>query len=571
MSSHRLAWKSIVERGRPESSCPPGQPSYPPPPAPMKRGAAPMPWLASKRGPTFSSIPSFPFCSYAPQFSAFCRPTPTAFAYSAHSVPPPPPTQLPVPPPPPSRGDFSSESNHYVTTAQVNERIEKNPSCSIRCTPVKGQRENSVTNSHCANQRLSDYTLGRPNPPSHFSYTPLSAANPSFPPPPSTPPPPFVSSPSTEFQQRKTGYPVKPKTGAYCDVCEKVYTTEKRLQQHIEEEHVTCDEEGCTYRSTYYFFSTLLALKFNAECSVDYHDDSSTSPFEEQRRVCSSSHFVGLLCFWESIINSLQETKNWILSRKENFPTKATIELKKMAASTHQREIAIVKKKASRSVLERMLRDAMKSAFGRRLVAKKPESAFIPLLPKMLLTPPTALESISNHPQKDRRKNKRNRPHNTLYTYGPSYTAEPFPICNFFYKSRSCQFGDRCHQSHDIVAYNKWRRAQFMVDALDVPKRPPLLYQLLAPEIQRYESLLLECLQYIVETSFLGVKLPKLTNEMQESLTLHRAKVTKSLAENSTENTTNLETDKDFSLLGRKSNLVAVIGESSNEDLPDTQ
>lgn len=71
-----------------------------------------------------------------------------------------------------------------------------------------------------------------------------------------------------------------------------------------------------------------------------------------------------------------------------------------------------------------------------------------------------------------------------------------------FYMSicRSCKWNP-CHFSHDIAAYRRWK-VQRNLRGLDIPMRPPLLYQLLLPEIRKSEAQLLAALKYIVAHNF---------------------------------------------------------------------
>lgn len=81
---------------------------------------------------------------------------------------------------------------------------------------------------------------------------------------------------------------------------------------------------------------------------------------------------------------------------------------------------------------------------------------------------------------------------------------------------RTCKWPS-CHYSHDVAAYRRWQ-IQRNLRGIDIPMRPPLIYQLLLPEIQKTESLVLQSLRYVIEKNFFRDEIdPEFINEEQNS------------------------------------------------------
>lgn len=182
----------------------------------------------------------------------------------------------------------------------------------------------------------------------------------------------------------------------------------------------------------------------------------------------------------ESVVDSAEEIQAWIQSRKNNFPGR------NKPFSNHQTPGAI----------ERLLRREMRSSYQPSLKGVIPPSAFVP-----------GLRSIVPVLKPNKRKSafryrfafmspSQYLPHNAE----DQLIAEKWDasFCRSLLRNQRCRAGRRCKFSHDRQLFLERKRQFDVVDSLDVPKRPPLLYQLLAPDIQRYEMRILQAIRFLV-------------------------------------------------------------------------
>ncbi|KEP67306.1 UNVERIFIED_CONTAM: hypothetical protein HHA_223570 [Hammondia hammondi] len=225
-----------------------------------------------------------------------------------------------------------------------------------------------------------------------------------------------------------------------CLLCDKAFRTAKKQQQHEEEEHLPCDYPGCTYSGPVHVM-VMHKLK---------HLKNANG---------------------ESLLDSEAEVAAWLTARKANFPSSRRATKPKTPASTRPLP-------RSKSVLERILRETMESAYGRRLIHPAFfSSAFCPELPKMLPHPPP------------------------IYSLKREFRYAQLPRSPYTHPSGLCPSSflvppGAKGPARDPRAGGPGRSGP------EIPLRPPLLYQLLAPEIRMYEDKLIAAIRFIVQSNF---------------------------------------------------------------------
>ncbi|KFH13632.1 nuclear fragile X mental retardation-interacting protein 1 [Toxoplasma gondii VAND] len=225
-----------------------------------------------------------------------------------------------------------------------------------------------------------------------------------------------------------------------CLLCDKAFRTAKKQEQHEEEEHLPCDYPGCTYSGPVHVM-VMHKLK---------HLKNANG---------------------ESLLDSEAEVAAWLAARKENFPSSRRAAKPKTPASTRPLP-------RPKSVLERILRETMESAYGRRLIHPAFfSSAFCPELPKMLPHPPL------------------------IYSLKREFRYAQLPRSPYTHPSGLCPSSflvppGAKGPARDSRAGGPGRSGP------EVPLRPPLLYQLLAPEIRMYEDKLIAAIRFIVQSNF---------------------------------------------------------------------
>ncbi|PHJ25761.1 zinc finger (c2h2 type) [Cystoisospora suis] len=265
------------------------------------------------------------------------------------------------------------------------------------------------------------------------------------------PPPPPEPSVATLGKRSRDGGTLPPQAGAkrkrmeeepMCLLCDKTFRNVNKLKQHEEEEHVSCDVLGCEYKGPVHVM-VMHKLK---------HLKNEKG---------------------ESLLDNEAETAAWLAARKENFPSRQRKREADEKAKQKQTSGPIRLPPKPKSVLERILRETMTSAYGRRLIHPAFfSSALCPHLPKMLPRPPPICSL------------KRELRHACLpaspYTHPSGLQPSSFLVP---------AFGARGSGSRGTC----WP---------EVPLRPPLLYQLLAPEVREYEAMLLAAISFIVKSNF---------------------------------------------------------------------
>lgn len=314
---------------------------------------------------------------------------------------------------------------------------------------------------YTAQQRMSDMNRASHHHDNAFSRRPL-VGHPmqipwqhqdTLPPPPPPPPPP---------PQRGFGYSKCPIPGSkdiYCTVCDKAFPSSSRYKQHIDEDHYPCDHPGCSFSAPY--------------CVLDAHKLKHIQG--ENRR---------------DLFDDPDEIQRWIEARRRNFPSRGKSGASSLAPQGE--------KKQKPCAMERVLRSKflMQKGPGHTVHST---SALIPSLPSLFkrqrrwrLQDVTKFAKAGSHHERRRRS--------PFSEFTTSELVRDFPICDHFLKFKTCKWSP-CHYSHDIAAYRRWK-IQRNLRGLDIPMRPPLLYQLLLPDIRKSEVQILAALQYIVRRNF---------------------------------------------------------------------
>ncbi|PFH35894.1 hypothetical protein BESB_055450 [Besnoitia besnoiti] len=224
-----------------------------------------------------------------------------------------------------------------------------------------------------------------------------------------------------------------------CLICDKTFRSAKRQQHHEEEEHLPCDYPGCTYSGPVHVM-VMHKLK---------HLKNEKG---------------------ESLLDSESEVAAWLAARKENFPSFRKNPKPKTPGPARPPP-------RPKSVLERILRETMESAYGRRLIHPAFfSSAFCPELPKMLAAPPP------------------------IYSLKREFRYATLPRSPYSHPSGLCPSSFLLPPG--AKGPGRDVRSTGRGSGPEVPLRPPLLYQLLAPEIRGYEVKLIAAIQFIVQSNF---------------------------------------------------------------------
>eukprot|EP00918_Siedleckia_nematoides_P005087 GHVU01011254.1.p1 GENE.GHVU01011254.1~~GHVU01011254.1.p1 ORF type:complete len:652 (+),score=114.13 GHVU01011254.1:366-2321(+) len=254
-----------------------------------------------------------------------------------------------------------------------------------------------------------------------------------------------------------------------CLVCDREFRTEQQLQGHREQVHHKCDEPECSFEGP---FEMLEAHKMSHILTKD----------------------------GDPVLANEAEMAKWVSDRKARFPTRHAIEKEKSTAASGK-----AKKRELRasSAIERLIREAMQTATGMRLrrMNKDGASALAPHMSKIMRMRQRVLQQMPGGPSPHGGAQQQRRGANAAAAK-PSLHDE-FPICQHFLRTRTCMWGDKCKWSHDVAGYRNWLRIRNL-SGVDVGFRPPLLYALLRPSIDRYESVLLASIRYIVRTGYLS-------------------------------------------------------------------
>ncbi|CBZ54461.1 putative zinc finger (C2H2 type) protein [Neospora caninum Liverpool] len=225
-----------------------------------------------------------------------------------------------------------------------------------------------------------------------------------------------------------------------CLLCDKAFRSAKKQQLHEEEEHLPCDYPGCTYAGPVHVMIMHKLKHLKNEKG-------------------------------ESLLDSEAEVAAWRAARKENFPSSRRAVKPKAPGS---RPLPRPK-----SVLERILRETMESAYGRRLIHPAFfSSAFCPELPKMLPHPPL------------------------IYSLKREFRFAQLPRSPYTHPSGLCPSAFLVPPGGKGPTRDGRLWAGGKAGGPEVPLRPPLLYQLLAPEIRVYEEKLLAAIRFIVQSNF---------------------------------------------------------------------
>ncbi|SIO73169.1 conserved Plasmodium protein, unknown function [Babesia microti strain RI] len=257
-----------------------------------------------------------------------------------------------------------------------------------------------------------------------------------------------------------------------CQICNLYFDKKQKLEKHLKNDHIPCIHEGCN------FSAPLQILEIHAFKHLKNNKG-------------------------ELFVDSPEEIRIWRERRRANHPSNPH----KLAAQNDS-EIS------TRCSLEDLLRSSM-NAFTTNpptMTQREQEcktSALVPLLNK-IAPPPSSLYSFLEPEKADRKIQSLEAKFGGPYSYSRSLKKK-FNICNMFLRKKFCKYGANCAYSHDVSAFKRWKKLQFN---LQVPKRPPLLYRLLKPEILMYEEMLIRGIVYIVKSNFLQPKILPLIEEL---------------------------------------------------------
>uniref|UniRef100_A0A0G4FMF1 C3H1-type domain-containing protein n=1 Tax=Chromera velia CCMP2878 TaxID=1169474 RepID=A0A0G4FMF1_9ALVE len=305
----------------------------------------------------------------------------------------------------------------------------------------------------------------------------------------------------------------------YCTTCDKSFRSQEKLDNHKIDQHVPCDEPGCSYSAP------LEILALHALRHVKGNDD-------------------------KVVLENPEEIEKWRLARKANFPTRAQNQRRGLAAVRAEERGQPVEKvkreKRPASAIERLIRFGMRSASGRialnspsdvaassasashhkrhlSLVHAQQQQELVQALQQQV-----SRDYFFNQQQQQQKQQHQHGPRQQEGGGGESQGGDAdggvqrgrggkAPVlCTHFAAKRMCKYGSACKFSHDLpegapVLPGRGRGAPAgdggEGDGKAKP-RLPLLWQLLAPDVKRWESLFLQAVRYFVRTNFLEQPIP---------------------------------------------------------------
>lgn len=258
------------------------------------------------------------------------------------------------------------------------------------------------------------------------------------------PPPPPINSEPTSRQNRSNEF--------HCTVCDREFRHKSRYDLHLIEDHVPCDQCDWTGPPTMLLAHNLTHLRG-----------------KDGEVICASK----------------AEEETWIAARRKKR------EVKRQGGDPRSVKVPM-------SALETALREALK--------VKKPQ--------KLRLS-----ANILRRHSKDSGVLPQAHAYTRMFhakrteTYeGPEVARtdqcriwQEFNICHSFLRHKKCKFGRSCSRSHDIKRYQDWYLNRIK-SGIQVKFRhynaKALLYTLAAPEIAKYESVLLKCFKVLVSNRF---------------------------------------------------------------------
>jgi len=272
-----------------------------------------------------------------------------------------------------------------------------------------------------------------------------------------------------------------------CDTCNKSFYNVGAYRRHVDESHIFCAEEGCSYHGP--------PDKVDVHMAFKHAKDAN-----------------GV-----TVVDTAEDIQLWRNSRKRNFPTCDNVALKETTAKKKQKIGALDDVKAidtrGLSPTEVLIRKRQTTAHG-QLGQKVPTSSLVPYLRRAHHRLNDALSEaveVQADPKSPKLRRKQAELIKTLNSDGmktggwmisnTNLLHTPFPICHFIDKGRVCPHGKECHLSHDTAAYNRYKYQRKCAQT-DFPRRPPLSYLLLTDEIMKSESLLLQAFRFLVKTKF---------------------------------------------------------------------
>jgi len=287
---------------------------------------------------------------------------------------------------------------------------------------------------------------------------------------------------------RQNNYNYSNSNEVNCDTCSKSFYNVGAYKRHVDECHIYCAEEGCTYHGP--------PDKVDVHMAFKHAKDANGT----------------------TIVDTPEDIELWRKARKRNFPTNNNVLRKESNVKKKQKIGALadvnVMDYRNLSPTEILIRKRQSTAHG-MIGQKAPNSSLVPYLRKAhhrlndALTEAFDVQVDSKSPKVRRKQEELIKLLNCdgVKTGGwmisnTSLLHTPFPICGFIDKGRVCPHGKDCHLSHDTAAYSRYKYQRKCAQT-DFPRRPPLSYLLLSDEIMKSESLLLQAFRFIVRSNFL--------------------------------------------------------------------
>ncbi|KAK1442801.1 hypothetical protein BgAZ_303190 [Babesia gibsoni] len=195
-------------------------------------------------------------------------------------------------------------------------------------------------------------------------------------------------------QRKPTSRPTeRQSTKITCEPCNMVFDRPSELSEHIDELHVSCEVEGCSYSAPL--------------------DLMAVHAFKHVKNEKG-----------ELVLESPEENRKWIENRRNRHPLNRKRNMAPLEDST----------------LERLLREA----HGKRKSSAPDKSALYPLIHKVKERP-SALLQLSDPAKYNNLVRQTFGP----YSYRPSLSMGR-TLCQTYKRTKACKFGDRCQFSHDL-------------------------------------------------------------------------------------------------------------------------